>query len=100
MLDQPPRQLRDPLHLVGQGAELLVEGDPLQPLGVLRQRLLAVLLPEEACVGKPGGEHLAVTGDDRFAMISRLDIGGADEGIGELARRVAADKIFLVSPSS
>ena len=26
----------------------------------------------------------------------RVDIGGADEGVGELARRIAADEIFLV----
>ena len=95
-LDQPARQFRDAFDLVGDGAELLVEGDPRQPLGVLGERLLAVLLPEKARVAEPGCQHLAVAVDDRRAAVARGDVGGADEGIGELAASVAADEVFLV----
>ena len=59
-LDQPARQLRHALHLVGDGAQLLMEGDPLQTLRVFGQGLLAVDIPEETGVRQAGGEDLAV----------------------------------------
>ena len=57
LLDQPARQLRHPLDLVGDGAELLVEDDPVELLRLLLERHLDVLLPEEARIGEPRGEH-------------------------------------------
>ena len=47
LLTQPTRQLGDPLNLVGYGAQLFVEGDPLKLLRLIRQCGLAILLPEE-----------------------------------------------------
>src|SRR6185312_15780183 len=88
LFDEPPCQLGDPLDLVGDGAELLVESDPLELLRVLRQRHLAVLLPEEARIAEARGEDFAVAVDDRRAAVRRLDIGGADEGVGQLAARL------------
>ena len=98
LLAQPARQLGHPLDLVGHGAKLFVEGDPLQLLRLVGQRCLAVLLPEEASVGQARGEHLAVASDDCRAAIGSRDIGGADEGIGKLARRILAHEVFLVGP--
>ena len=60
-----------------------MESDPLELPGLFGERHLAVLLPEEARVGKARGEDLAVAVDDRRAAVRRLDVGGADEGVGE-----------------
>ena len=98
LLHQPPSQLRHPLDLVRDRAQLLVEGDALQLPGVIRKARLAVLLPEEARIAQPRAQHLSVAGDDRRATILRLDIGGADEGRGQLARCIAQHEIFLVDP--
>jgi hypothetical protein len=91
-------------------AELFVEGDALQLLRMFGQRLAGravarspgalmvplILLPEMTGVGQARGEDFAIAGDDRFAAILRLDIGGADESRSELARAVAQNEIFLV----
>ena len=98
LFHQPARQLRHPLDLVGDGPELLVEGDPLQLLRVVREAGLAVLLPEEARIRKPRGEDLAVAVDDRSTTIGRLDVGGAHEGVGELAVSRVAHEVLLVGP--
>ena len=98
LLHQPARQLRHALDLVGNGTQLLVEGDPRElPRVVLKPRLL-VLFPEEARVGKPRGQHLAIARDDRGAAVLRLDVRRADERIGERAGLVAQHEIFLVDP--
>ena len=73
-----------------------MEGDTAKLLRLLGERGLAVLLPEEAGIAQACGQHLAVAGDDRHTAILRLDIGGADEGRGELARRITQNEIFLV----
>src|SRR3546814_7187445 len=100
-LDQPPRELRDALDLVGDGAELFVEGDVREFLRVLGQRLLLVLLAEEARVGQASGENLAVARNDLHAAIERADVRGADEAVGELAVRLVHDEIFrLEEPPS
>ena len=98
LFDQPAGQLRHPVHLVGDRAELFVESDPLQPLGVLRESLLAIHVPEEARVGKPRRQDLAVAVHDRGATILSLDIRGADEGVGQFPGPILADEIFLVHP--
>ena len=98
LLDQPARQLRHPLHLVGDSAQLLVENDPVELRRLLRQRHLEIGVVEESRVRQARGEHLAVALDDLRAAVRRLDVGGADKGVGELARRVAADEVFLVHP--
>ena len=93
------RELRHPLDLVGDGAELLVEDDLVELLRLLLERDLEVVLPEEAGVGEPGGEHLAVAVDDRLAAVLRLDIGDADEIRRQLALRTSVQReIFLVGP--
>ena len=73
-LDQPPRQLRHALDLVGDGAELLVEDDLVELLRLLVERHLEVLLPEELGIGQARGEHLAVARDDRRAAVRRASI--------------------------
>ena len=60
-------ELGDPLDLVGDGAELLVEDDLVELLRLLGERDLEVLVPEEFGVGEARGEHLLVAGDDRGA---------------------------------
>ena len=93
---QPIGQLGHPVDLVGDRAQLFVEGDPLQTLRVLGEGLLAVDIPEKTRVRQAGGEHLAVAVDHACAAVFGLDIGGADEGVGEFALVVLADEIFLV----
>ena len=79
-----------------------MEGNPLQLLGLIRQRNLAVLLPEELRVAQPGRQHLAVAIDNRRAAIRRRNVGGADKRVcefwGKLTRAIIADKILLIGP--
>ena len=75
-----------------------MEHDLLELCRLLLERHLEVRLVEEARIAQPRGEHLAVALDDLRAAIDRLDIGGADERVRQLARLVAADEIFLVHP--
>src|SRR3546814_18293531 len=82
--DQPPRELRDAFNLVRNGAELFVEGDVLELLGMLRQRLLLVMFPEETCIGQTRRQHLAVARDDLQAADDRVAVRGANDAVGEL----------------
>ncbi len=59
-----------------------MEHDPVELGRLLFQRHLQISLIEEFRVGQARGQHLAVTLDDLRATIRRIDIGGADEGIG------------------
>ncbi len=59
LFDQPARQLGHAVDLVGHGAQLLVEGDVRELLGLVLEPRLIVLLPEEARIGQAGGEDLA-----------------------------------------
>ena len=77
-----------------------MEGDPLQTLGVFGEGLLAVDVPEETRVRQAGGEDLAVAVDHARAAVLRLDIGGADEGVGEFALCILADEILLIHARS
>ena len=63
---------------------------------MLDERFPAVEVPEEPRVGEAGGKDLAIALDDRRAAVLRLDICGADEGVGKLSRAVLADEVFLV----
>ena len=85
LFDQPAGELGDALDFVGHRPELLVEGDALELFRMIRQRGLAVLVPEEARVRQARGEDLAVAVDDRGAAVLRFDVGGADERVGELS---------------
>ena len=73
-----------------------VENDLFELLRLLLQRHLQVGFVEETRVGQPRGEHLAVALDDLGAAVARVDVGDAHEGVGELARTVAAHEILLV----
>jgi len=95
--NQPPRQLGHAINLVGDGAQLFVEGDPPQPLGVFGQGLLLILLPEEARIRQSRGQHLAVA-VHHHGGINRGDIRGADESIGQAAIWLRANEILLVHP--
>ena len=97
-LDQPSRKLGDAVDLVGHRAELLVEDDAVELIRLLLHGHAQILLVEEARVRQAGGEDLAVAFDDLRATVGRVDVGGADEGVGERAVGVAADEIFLVHP--
>src|SRR5690606_36082061 len=93
--DQRSRQLGDAFHLVGNRAELFVESDPLELLAMLGERGLAVLVPEEAGVGKARGEDLAVAVDDRRPAVGRFYVGGADEGVGEFPVLLAHEVLLV-----
>ena len=95
--DQPFGELGDPLDLVGDGAELLVEDDLVELRRLIRERDLEILVPEEFGVRQAGGEHLLVAGDDRGG-IAAVDIGDADEAVGKRSLPVRAGEIFLVHP--
>ena len=84
--------------LFGERAQLFVEGDARQLGRLPGERGLEILIPEKARVRKARGEHLAVAGDDRLAAVAGRDVGSADEGVGELARAIAADEVLLVDP--
>src|SRR3546814_10984748 len=96
--DLPFGELRDALDLVGDGAELFVECDVREFFGVLGQRLLLILFPEEARVGQARGEDLAAAGDDLCTAVARDDIRGADESVGDLSVGAVPDEIFLFTP--
>ena len=68
------------------------------PVAVLAKAFVVPLIffPEVAGVGQAGGEDFAVAGDDPRAAVARGDVGGADEGVGEVACRVLADEVLLV----
>ena len=72
-----------------------MESDPLQLLRVVFELDLLVQFPEEARVGKPRGEDLAVAVHHHGGIGSR-DIGGADESVGKLACTVLAHEVLLV----
>ena len=78
-LHQPARELGDALDLVGNRSELLVEDDAVELLGLLLERDLEVLLPEEAGIGETRGEHPAVALDDCGAAVIRSDVRDAHE---------------------
>lgn len=73
-----------------------MEGDVRELLGVLRERLLLVLFPEEARVRQPRREDLAVARDDLGAAVFGVDVRGADEAVGKLSVGAVHDEIFLV----
>src|SRR3546814_8560241 len=70
--DLPFGELRDALDLVGDGAELFVECDVREFFGVLGQRLLLILFPEEARVGEARGEDLAVRSEEHTSELQPL----------------------------
>ena len=86
-LDEPPGEaLHREVVLAAEevqalGLEVEEARDPLELLRVVRERGLAVLVPEEPGVRKPRRQHLAVAVDDRGAAVVRVDVGGADEGV-------------------
>src|ERR1700687_1179348 len=85
---QPATQPLHPQNFVEVAAEVLLEGDVLQPAGALPQGMLLVSLPEEASVVEAGPQHAFVpVADDAVAV-----------GIGVEHRqkmgRKAASRIF------
>jgi len=93
---QPAGELRDAVDLVGYGAELFVEDDLRQLLGLLFERDLEVGVVEELRVRQARGEDLAVTLDDLRAAVVRGDVSGTDERVRQFSVGAAADEIFLV----
>ncbi len=73
-----------------------MEDDPVELLRLLFERHLPISVVEEFRVTQPGRQHLAVALDDPRAVIRRINIGGADKGVGQFAVRVRADEIFLI----
>jgi hypothetical protein len=61
-----------------------VEGDALELLRVLGERVLRSWSQKKRASLKARGEDLAVAVDDR-GRVRGFDVGGADEGVGELA---------------
>ena len=73
-----------------------MEDDVLQLFGVDVERRLEVGLVEEARIAEARGQNFLIARDDRRAAIIGDDVRRADERIGELAGRIAADEVFLV----
>ena len=76
------RQGDHALALAGVRSELLVKGHAGQPGRVLRERRLAILLPEKARIGEPGAQHPFVSVPDRSSRV-RLRVGDRQESIQE-----------------
>ena len=73
-----------------------MEDDSAKFLRLFVELHLEIGVVEEFRIRQARGEDLAVAFDDLRAAIRRIDIGGADEGVGEISLRIAADEIFLV----
>ena len=59
----------DALDAFALAAEFGVEGDAVQFRQQVFELGLAVLVPEEFCVGQPCGDDLVVAGDDHLAAV-------------------------------
>ncbi len=58
---------------------------------------LQIRLVEEFRIAQPRTDHAFVAGDDGVAAVGRLDIGGEDEFVGQLARLgIPDDEALLV----
>ena len=89
-------ELADPHGLVVNCAELRVEDDLLQFRQAARQRLFAILIPEEARIGEAGAQHALIAVDDCLAAIFRFKVRDHDEARRQLAMCVMQREIFLV----
>ena len=92
------RQLAHPANLVGQRAQLRMEGDVGQRRQAGGQRVLAVLVPEEFGIRQPGAQHALIAADDDRSAIRWLHVGDDDEMRGEIAALGLHREIFLVRP--
>src|SRR5581483_10842886 len=79
-------ELGDALHPLLLRAQLLVEGDAAERRGHLVERLLEVLLPEEARIRQPRRNHLLVAGDDLLAAVLGREVRHQQEAVSELSR--------------
>ena len=96
LLHQPAREFSHAINLVGDAAQFLVESNLCQFLRLIVERNLQILFPEEFRIGQARCQNLFIARNNRRAAVMRVDIRGADKGIGKLAIGVMADKIFLV----
>ena len=79
------RQRRDALHALALRAELFVKHDLVELRQTVFELRLQIGLVEELRVRQPRGDDALIAGDDRLAVVARLDIGDEDEAIGESA---------------
>jgi hypothetical protein len=82
--------------LVGQAAQPILKNHCFKPGGVVRQRLLEVLRPEEGGIGEPGANHALVACTD-LIRVPALDVGDRDECGLQGTRGVFERKILLMS---
>src|SRR5690348_2607047 len=73
-----------------------MENDLVELLGLLLERDLEVLLPEEASIRKTGGKDAAIAFDDCRSAVARRDVRHADEYGREVRVLIKAREIFLV----
>ena len=73
-----------------------MEGNLRQLLGLIVKRDFQILFPEEFRIGQARGENFLITRNNRCAAVMRINVSSADKGVGQLARFVMTDKIFLV----
>ena len=97
---QPLGQRRYAFDLVGHCAQFLVEHDIvqlgqecLQPAGAHSRQ---ILFPEEARIRQSRRQHALIAIGDGGAAIIGVQIGDADEGRRQRARRVGQREIFLI----
>ena len=77
-----------------------MEDDVFQGRHARRQRLLAVLVPEEARIGKARAQHALVAGDDGLgARAARrgFHVGGQQEAVGQTAVRLLRREVLLMT---
>ena len=73
-----------------------MEGNLRQLLGLIVKRDFQILFPEEFRIGQARGENFFIARNNCCAIIMRVYIRSADKGVGQFARFVMTDKIFLV----
>ena len=87
----------DAFDLVRHRAQLLVEGHFRQLCGHVRERRLAVIVPEMAGIREAGREDAGIAGGDRGTAIGRDLVGNGDEFGDQLTGlRITHREIFLV----
>ncbi len=88
-------QRRDARHLVGHAAQLGLVGHRLQAVAHRFQALLQVFVEEELGIGEARADHALVT-LGHFGHVLRLDVGDADEFLGQLAAVIQHREELLV----
>ncbi len=89
------RDFRHAHALVPQAAEGLLVGDVFQRVLIALERRLQIFIPEKLRVGEARTDHALIAFAD-FLRLLAVEVGDADEVLGELAVRIEHRHEFLV----